>query len=374
MNFTIDRTLFQDSLRKITAISSSKSELTKYLSLNIKKTFLTLSATDQDIISYVKIKTDDQEGSSCLVEAKALYNLIINLSKTTDKVTIKLDKKTLIVKADSNEYKFKTFNIEFPKFDIHSYVWSFSVEGEKFLHLIKNSGWAHASKEEERTYLQGVLFEVDGKLFVSSTDARKFSCSSTDVNIDTKFKFIILSKLSKIISLELTKYKPKKKTDITNFPEVKFNIGKKYVDIIVSGVHYTSKILNYSYPDIRNKQFTSNYNIMLNKKSLLDSIKRLDPFTDTIKNMLSFFCDDSKVKLKSWDISDDTLHSTELIANGWSYKDFEIGFRASSFSDILKHVVGKEITVQFESPNKFFKILDTESTVNTFYIIPYSKF
>ena len=142
----------------------------------------------------------------------------------------------------------------------------------------------------------------------------------------------------------------------------------------MSHVHYTSKILNYSYPDIRNKKFTGNYNIVLNKKSLLDSIKRLDPFTDTIKNMLSFYCNNSKMKLKSWDISDDTLHSTELIDSDWSYKDFEIGFRASSFSDILKHVVGKEITVQFESSTKFFKILDTESTVNTFYIIPYSKF
>jgi len=223
--------------------------------------------------------------------------------------------------------------------------------------------------------LQGVLYEVDKKLFVCSTDARKFSCSSANIdNIDTKFRFVILSKLSKIINNELIKYKPKKKTDEANFPLVTFRIGKEFIDIKVGDTHYTSKLLSNKYPDIRFKKFKLNYNIVIPKKSLLDAIKRLTPFTDSVKNMISFVCDKSTVKLKSYNISD-KLNSTEDLSQPWPYKDpFEIGFRASSMSDILKHAVGKELTIEFESADRFFRIQDPDTTVNTFYMIPYSKF
>ena len=372
MNFTIDRQLLQKHLRRITAISSGRSEETKYLSISVKKTILTLSATDQDIISFVNIKTDDKDESSCLVEAKPFYNLTVNLVKTIEEVSIVLRKDALVVLVGNDLYKFKTFNITFPKFDIHSYIWSFTVGGEKLFHLLKNSGWAFAA-EDERTYLEGILFELDNKLFVSTSDARKFSCSSTDIEMDSKFKFVILSKLSKIINLELAKYKPKKKTDVANFPEIKFKVGKKYVDIIIDSTHYTSKIVDTYYPDIRNKEFKMNYDLTVNKKPLLDSILRLDPFTDTVKNMLSFVCDKKTVQLKSYNISD-KLNSSEVIDAAWKYKTFEIGFRASSLADIMRHIVGKEAIIEFESEKRFFKVFDPASIVDTFYIIPYSKF
>lgn len=380
MNFTIDRLVFENSLRKITAISSSKSELTKFLLIDSFKNQLTLSTTDQDIISYVKlsIKNELVKDSRCIIEAKALYNLVSTLPKDTDKITVtKVKGGTLAVTVDKNLYQFKTFNIKFPEFDIHSYIWSFQINGSRLFPLIKNSGWAYAIKDEEREYLQGVLFEVDKKLYVCSTDARKFSCSSANIdNIDTKFRFVILSKLSKIINNELTKYKPKKKTDEVNFPLVTFRIGKEFVDIKVGDTHYTSKLLSNKYPDIRFKKFKLNYSIVLPKKSLLDSIQRLTPFTDSVKNMLSFVMNDKdeSVKVKSYNISD-KLNSIEDINKSWSYgRPFEIGFRASSMLKILAHAVGKNLTIEFESADRFFKIQDPDTTVDTFYMIPYSKF
>lgn len=378
MNFTIDRLIFENSLRKITAISSSKSELTKFLLIDTFKDKLTLSTTDQDIISYVKLEVKNKfvKDSRCIIEAKALYNLINTLPKTTEEVTVtKVKGGTLAVTVDKNLYQFKNFDIKFPEFDIHSYIWSFRIDGSRLFPLIKNSGWAYAVKDEEREYLQGVLFEVDKKLFVCSTDARKFSCSSTDIdNIDTKFRFVILSKLSKIINNELIKYKPKKKTDKAKFPLVTFRIGKEFVDIKVGNTHYTSKLLSNKYPDIRFKKFKLKYNIVIPKKSLSDSIKRLTPFTDSVKNMISFVCDRGTVELKSYNISE-KLNSIEDLGQYWLYKEpFEIGFRASSMLKILQHAVGKELTIEFESADRFFKIQDPDTTVNTFYMIPYSKF
>ena len=376
MNFTLDRTLFENSLRKITAISSSKSELTKFLRIIVQDNKVTLSATDQDIISSVDIKVTDKD-SSCIVEAKAVYNLVSKLPKTVEEITATIVKGGIFaITTGSNSYNFKIFDTKFPEFDVHSYMWTFSIGGESLSNLIKKSGWAYAIKDEDREYLQGVLFEVDDKLYVSTTDARKFSCSSIALNMDAKFKFVVLSKLSKIINLELAKYKPKKKTDIANYPKVTFKIGKKFVDIIVGDTHYVSKILSTTYPDIRNKKFKVNYTMKeVNRKSLLDSINRLEPFTDSVKNMLSFVCgvkEKTNVQLKSYNISN-KLNSKESLDIHWGNEELEVGFRASSLGKVLSHV-GKTVTIQFESADRFFKVLDPESIVDTFYIIPNSKF
>ncbi len=373
MNFTLDRILFENSLRKITAISSSKSELTKFLRIVVQDNKVTLSATDQDIISSVDIKVTDKD-SSCIVEAKAVYNLVSKLPKTVEEITATIVKGGIFaITTGSNSYNFKIFDTKFPEFDVHSYMWTFSIGGESLSNLIKKSGWAYAIKDEDREYLQGVLFEVDDKLYVSTTDARKFSCSSVALSMDAKFKFVILSKLSKIINLELAKYKPKKKTDIANYPKVTFKVGKKFVDIIVGDTHYVSKILSTTYPDIRNKKLKVNYLMSgINKKSLLDSINRLEPFTDSVKNMLSFICDED-VQLKSYNISN-KLNSVESLPIMWNNRgEFEVGFRASSLASVLSHV-GKTVTIHFESADRFFRVLDPESTVDTFYIIPNSKF
>lgn len=380
MNFTIDRIGFQDSLRKITAISSSKSDLTKFLKVDTFKNVLTISTTDQEIIAYEKltIQTSLVRDSRCIIEAKSLYNLVEKLPKDITEVTItKVKGGTLSLSTETNMYQFKTFDTKFPEFDIHSFIWSFKIGGNRLFPLLKHSGWAYAVKDEEREYLQGVLFEVDKKLFVCSTDARKFSCSSVELeNIDTRFRFVILSKLSKVINTELAKYKPKKKTDESNFPLVTFRVGKKYVDIKIGNTHYISKLLSNDYPDIRYKAFKMNYAIIVPKKPLLDSVKRLTPFTDPVKNMLSFVCNNKNktVELKSYNISD-KLNSNERIGNMWNYDNsFEIGFRASAMLSILQHAAGTNLTIEFESADRFFKVQDPDTTVDTFYMIPYSKF
>lgn len=247
--------------------------LLTYDNISAIKTFL---LKDED--DYFEI----EEEGNIIVDFVILKNLFSKLN--CDNVSLKTDETKLIVKSDNGIYKLSLddYNI-YPEIKFEKFENNIKFKVSDLRDIISKTIFAVATNEAKLS-LTGVYFELKNNILEAvSTDSYRLSKYKLEVENDKNDNFLFTKKSLIILDKLLSK---STKDDIV----FSYNSTTKEVTIGIDKILYKSRLMLELYPDI--KRIITNkytYEVKINRKKMLESIDRMNIFSDDMKSSVVLF-------------------------------------------------------------------------------------
>ena len=247
--------------------------LLTYDNISAIKTFLLKDADD-----YFEI----EEEGNIIVDFMILKNLFSKLN--CDSVSLKTDETKLIVKSDNGIYKLSLddYNM-YPEIKFEKFENNIKFKVSDLRDIISKTIFAVATNEAKLS-LTGVYFELKNNILeVVSTDSYRLSKYKLEVENDKNDNFLFTKKSLIILDKLLSK---STKDDII----FSYNSTTKEVTIGIDKILYKSRLMLELYPDI--KRIITNkytYEVKINRKKMLESIDRMNIFSDDMKSSVVLF-------------------------------------------------------------------------------------
>ena len=247
--------------------------LLTYDNISAIKTFLLKDADD-----YFEI----EEEGNIIVDFMILKNLFSKLN--CDNVSLKTDETKLIVKSDNGIYKLSLddYNI-YPEIKFEKFENNIKFKVSDLKDIISKTIFAVATNEAKLS-LTGVYFELKNNILEAvSTDSYRLSKYKLEVENDKNDNFLFTKKSLIILDKLLSK---STKDDIV----FSYNSTTKEVTIGIDKILYKSRLMLELYPDIK-RIITNNYTykVKINRKKMLESIDRMNIFSDDMKSSVVLF-------------------------------------------------------------------------------------
>ena len=253
--------------------------LLTYDNISAIKTFL---LKDED--DYFEI----EEEGNIIVEFMILKNLFSKLN--CDNVSLKTDETKLIVKSDNGIYKLSLddYNI-YPEIKFEKFENNIKFKVSDLRDIISKTIFAVATNEAKLS-LTGVYFELKNNILEAvSTDSYRLSKYKLEVENDKNDNFLFTKKSLIILDKLLSK---STKDDIV----FSYNSTTKEVTIGIDKILYKSRLMLELYPEIK-RIITNNYTykVKINRKKMLESIDRMNIFSDDMKSSVVLFAINNNV-------------------------------------------------------------------------------
>lgn len=247
--------------------------LLTYDNISAIKTFL---LKDED--DYFEI----EEEGNIIVDFMILKNLFSKLN--CDNVSLKTDETKLIVKSDNGIYKLSLDDYSiYPEIKFEKFENNIKFKVSDLRDIISKTIFAVATNEAKLS-LTGVYFELKNNILEAvSTDSYRLSKYKLEVENDKNDNFLFTKKSLIILDKLLSK---STKDDIV----FSYNSTTKEVTIGIDKILYKSRLMLELYPDIK-RIITNNYTykVKINRKKMLESIDRMNIFSDDMKSSVVLF-------------------------------------------------------------------------------------
>ncbi len=247
--------------------------LLTYDNISAIKTFLLKDADD-----YFEI----EEEGNIIVDFMILKNLFSKLN--CDNVSLKTDETKLIVKSDNGIYKLSLDDYSiYPEIKFEKFENNIKFKVSDLRDIISKTIFAVATNEAKLS-LTGVYFELKNNILEAvSTDSYRLSKYKLEVENEKNDNFLFTKKSLIILDKLLSK---STKDDIV----FSYNSTTKEVTIGIDKILYKSRLMLELYPDI--KRIITNkytYEVKINRKKMLESIDRMNIFSDDMKSSVVLF-------------------------------------------------------------------------------------
>ncbi|GAB6071972.1 DNA polymerase III subunit beta [Venenivibrio stagnispumantis] len=352
MKIAVDKSDFQDALKKVSGVTEKKSSLpilTNFL-LEAKDDYLYIIGTDLEIFSWYRIPAKIEEEGKICVNAKKITD--ISKLVSGNEILIYKEENTLKIKSAKTNYKLQTFDPEdFPKMPEFQENNAFYISGVSLLRGISSVMYA-SSKESSRYALSGVAFSMKGNIidFVA-TDGHRLALYrvNTDQNLEKNILIVPQKALNELKKL------------ITGLEDIEIS----YVDS-ESMLFFKSKewllatrLVEGAFPDYE-AVIPESYNIeiVLNIEEFENALKRVSVVIDSDIKPVVIRLEDNKMIIKT--PSSEENQAEEQLDIEYNQEPFEIGFNSRYIIDALEPIEEKEFIIRFTSPQAQTLILPKE--------------
>lgn len=310
--------------------------LLTYDNISAIKTFL---LKDED--DYFEI----EEEGNIIVDFMILKNLFSKLN--CDNVSLKTDETKLIVKSDNGIYKLSLddYNI-YPEIKFEKFENNIKFKVSDLRDIISKTIFAVATNEAKLS-LTGVYFELKNNILeVVSTDSYRLSKYKLEVENDKNDNFLFTKKSLIILDKLLSK---STKDDII----FSYNSTTKEVTIGIDKILYKSRLMLELYPDI--KRIITNkytYEVKINRKKMLESIDRMNIFSDDMKSSVVLFAINKNV-LSISNMRNNFENAKETIpciSNYESDNELKVLCSSSYLIEALKCFDCEEVIIKINEP------------------------
>ena len=103
--------------------------------------------------------------------------------------------------------------------------------------------------------------------------------------------------------------------------------------------------------------------ITVDRLALLSALRRVQPFANDSSNLIRFHVEGSTLQLDAEDY-DFSKTATERLTCAYNGVPMSIGFKGSSFIEILTNFDCQEVTIQLADPSRAGLVLPTEQPEN----------
>ncbi len=360
MRFTVSSTALSSKLNALSRVINSKNSLPILADFlfDIHDNVLTLTASDSENVMKTQIALTEStgDGSFC-IESHNLLEAVKGFSEQP--ITFDVDQTTNIAKIS---YQNGLFSLpvenadEFPQPQPFNGAANEIVIPNALLAENINRSIFATAQDELRPVMNGIYFDLTPDfLAIVASDGHKLVRNKVmTIHSDQPAAFIL----------------PKKPATL-----LKNLLGKDDIDVIISfdernalidcgECEISCRLIEGRYPNYNSVIPQGNPNqLTVDRLALLAALRRVQPFASESSNLIRFHVEGGTLQLDAEDY-DFSKTATERLSCSYNGQAMSIGFKGSSFIDILNNFDCQEVIIQLADPSRAGLVLPSEQPEN----------
>lgn len=359
MKFTVSSTALGTKLSALGKVINSKNALPILgdIVFDVKDSQLSLISSDSEVWMQTGLEVTESDGSDSF--AIGAHNIIEAVKGLPEQpLTFDVDFTTNLVKVSylNGQFSLPVEDAkEFPKpveisGDIHKVL-----DKAVFNECISRSQFGMDSNEL-RPVMNGMYFDFTSTdLYIVTSDGHKLIRNRLpEVKSEAICAFIMPKKVVSLLRSTFNK----------DAGEVKMHFDERNARLEYDTTTITFRLIEGRYPNYNSVIPQSNPNqARVERASLLAALKRVITFSNSSSYLVRFYFEGGKIQLDAEDY-DFSKTATETVQCEYEGQAFSIGFKGSTFADILANYTCKEVVIQLSDPTRAALVVPAEQSEN----------
>ncbi len=315
------------------------------LLLEVKGKKMDMTATDLEVGIRCSIDVEVSRPGAITLPAKTLSEVVRELP--SEEVKIEVEEKNR-VKINSGQAIFNLMGLakeDYPVLPKFTTDGEFSVDRELLADMIRKTIFS-VSQDETRYVLCGIYFRVEkGKVTMVSTDGRRLSYISKDIEIEKKkeAKIIIPTKavneLNRILTQIATKEEEKKEG------KVKISIEENQVGFVIDDTVLISRLIEGHFPSYEQViPRSSEIKLKINTEELLQATRRVALLTTEKANSIRYSLKKNKLVISA--NTEGLGEARDVVGIDYAGGDMEIAYNPQFLISVLRNIGCAEIYLE----------------------------
>lgn len=356
MRFTVSSTALSSKLNALSRVINSKNSLPILADFlfEVKDGQLCLTASDSENVMKTQTELAESNGDGRFaIGSHDLLEAVKGFSEQP--ITFDVDQEANIAKIS---YQNGMFSLPVENADEYPQTQTVSeganeivIDNALLADNINRSLFATA-QDELRPVMNGIYFDLTPEhLAVVASDGHKLVRNLVlSIHSDSPAAFILPKKPAALLKNLLGK----DGGDIV----IRFDDRNAYINY--GDGELTCRLIEGRYPNYNSVIPQNNPNqITVDRQALLAALRRVQPFANDSSNLIRFHVEDGTLQLDAEDY-DFSKTATERLSCEYTGTPMSIGFKGSSFIEILSNFDCQEIIIQLADPSRAGLVLPSE--------------
>ncbi len=356
MRFTVSSTALSSKLGNLSKVINSKNAmpiLADFL-FDINDNVLNLTASDSENVMKTHLELTESDGNvSFAVGNHDILEAVKGFSEQP--ITFDVDLQANIVKISYQNGLF-TLPIdnaaEYPQaLSVGENASRIAMPSSLLADNIGRSLFATA-QDELRPVMNGIYFDLlqDCLAIVASDGHKLVRNKIVTISSETPASFILPKKPASLLKATLAH----------DDSEVVIRFDERNAQIVFGDGELTCRLIEGRYPNYNSVIPQNNPNeLRVDRPTLLAALRRVQPFANDSSNLIRFSVDNGSLQLNAEDF-DFSKKATERMICEYNGQPMNIGFKGSSFIEILNNFDSPEVIIQLADPSRAGLVLPSE--------------
>ena len=212
------------------------------------------------------------------------------------------------------------------------------------------------AQDELRPVMNGIYFDLtpEGLAIVASDGHKLVRNKVFNIMSDQPSSFILPKKPAMLLKNLLGR----------DSDDVVIRFDDRNAEINFGGDTLQCRLIEGRYPNYNSVIPQGNPNqLTVDRVSLLSALRRVQPFANDSSNLIRFHVEDGTLQLDAEDY-DFSKTATERMSCEYNGQPMSIGFKGSSFIEVLSNFVCPEVIIQLADPSRAGLVLPSEQPAN----------
>ena len=360
MRFTVSSTALSSKLNALSRVINSKNSLPILADFlfDIHDGVLYLTASDSENVMKTQIEPTESDGNGRF--AIGNHDLLEAVKGFSEQpITFEVDLQTNLAKISyqNGMFSLPTENAdEFPQpqgisFNANEITISNSLLSENI-----NRTLFATAQDELRPVMNGIYFDLTPDcLAIVASDGHKLVRNKVlSIKSEQPAAFILPKKPASLLKNLLGK----------DGGDVSIKFDERNAVINYGDGELICRLIEGRYPNYNSVIPQNNPNqLTIDRQGLLAALRRVQPFANDSSNLIRFHVEGGTLQLDAEDY-DFSKTATERISCNYNGQPMSIGFKGSSFIEILSNFDCQEILIQLADPSRAGLVLPSEQPEN----------
>jgi DNA polymerase-3 subunit beta len=360
MKFTVSSTALSSKLVALSRVINSKNAMPILgdFVFDVNGSTLNLTASDGENTMQTTVELTDNEGEGRF--AIGNHDILEAMKGFSEQpISFEVDQQTNLVKIN---YQNGLFSLPIENADEYPVAQSVSdgatqiVISNQMLNENINRSIFATAQDELRPVMNGIYFDLTPDcLAVVASDGHKLVRNKVyTVKSDQPASFILPKKPATLLKNLLGK----------DGGDVIIRFDERNAEINYGDGTIKCRLIEGRYPNYNSVIPQNNPNeICIDRNGLLAALRRVQPFANDSSNLIRFHVEGNTLQLDAEDY-DFSKTATERIGCEYSGQSMSIGFKGSSFIEILSNFDCSEVIIQLADPSRAGLVLPSEQPEN----------
>ena len=360
MRFTVSSTALSSKLNALSRVINSKNSLPILADFlfDIHDNVLYLTASDSENVMKTQLDLTESDGDARFcIGNHDLLEAVKGFSEQP--ITFDVDQTTNIAKIT---YQNGLFSLpienadEFPQPQGLNFAANEIVINNALLAENINRSIFATAQDELRPVMNGIYFDLTPEyLAVVASDGHKLVRNKImTIHSDQPAAFILPKKPASLLKNLLGK----------DGDDVTIRFDERNAQITYSDGEIICRLIEGRYPNYNSVIPQSNPNTLtVDRLGLLAALRRVQPFANDSSNLIRFHVEGGTLQLDAEDY-DFSKTATERISCEYNGQPMSIGFKGTSFIEILSNFDCQEVIIQLADPSRAGLVLPSEQPEN----------
>ena len=360
MKFTVSSTALSGKLNALSRVINSKNSLPILgdFIFEVKDNVLYLTASDSENTMKTTVELTESDGDgSFAISSHNLLEAVKGFSEQPITIAVDTSSNITTISYQNGQFSLPIDNPDdFPQpQEIDDNATVINIPCSLLAENINRSIFATA-QDELRPVMNGIYFDLTTDcLAIVASDGHKLVRNKIfSVKGDVPASFILPKKPANLLKNLLSK-------DDTN---VSITFDSRNAEIDYEDGVISCRLIEGRYPNYNSVIPQGNPNqVTVDRLALLSALRRVQPFASESSNLIRFHLESGLLQLDAEDY-DFSKTATEKLACEYNGKTMNIGFKGSSFIEILSNFDCAEVIIQLADPSRAGLVLPSEQPEN----------